>query len=101
MPSPDEHVRYQGFIARLTAQPAPDGAFVVAYTEDVTSDPDRAMAESATIALLNHPGLSDSLLDSIQSATPSDWRTAAEHLTERRLGSSGQFGFTSTSSLAA
>lgn len=81
----DEHDRYQQFLARLSAEPAPTAAFVAAYMKDATSDPDRAMAESATIALLNHPALPGSLLDSIRAAMPTDWTAAAAHLDERRM----------------
>jgi hypothetical protein len=53
--------------------------------EEVISDQDRVMAESATIALLDHPSLTESLLDSIERAMPDDWSAAARRLEERRL----------------
>ena len=77
--------RYQAFIARLAAEDAPNVGFVAAYMEDVTADPDRVMAESAMVALLNHPALSEALLDDIQSAMPISWSAAAAHLDERRI----------------
>jgi hypothetical protein len=72
-------------MARLAAEAELTDAFVAAFLEDATSDPDRVMAESATIALLDHPALSESLLDPIQRALPTEWGAALTRLRERRL----------------
>jgi hypothetical protein len=53
--------------------------------EEVTADQDRVMAESATIALLDHPRLTESLLDGVERAMSGNWSAAARRLDERRL----------------
>jgi hypothetical protein len=85
VPPTDEHVRYAGFIARLAAASQPNEAFVVEFMKDVTSDPDPAMGQSAAIALIDHPGLPNSLLDRIKETMPSEWGAAATRLAERQL----------------
>jgi hypothetical protein len=83
--APEEHIRYARFIARLAAEPQPDEAFVAAFMSDVTSDPDKMMAQAASIALIDHPGVTDSLLQTIEECVPSTWKAASARLSERRL----------------
>jgi hypothetical protein len=83
--TPDEHIRYEGFVARLAGEPQPDDAFVAAFMSDVTSDPDPVMAQAASVALIDHPGVTDSLLTNIEEWVPSTWKAASARLNERRL----------------
>jgi hypothetical protein len=85
VPTADEHDRYQRLTDRLAAEDEPSDAFVAAFMEDVGADPDPVMAESATIALLDHPALAQPRLDRIASVMPQGWMAAAARLEERRL----------------
>jgi hypothetical protein len=85
VPIADEHDRYRRFIDRLSAEDEPSDAFVAAFMEDVRADPDPVMAQSATIALLDHPALVQARLDRVRSAMPRGWTAAAARLEERRL----------------
>jgi hypothetical protein len=83
--TPDEHIRYKAFVARLAAQPQPDDAFVSAFMSEVTSDPDPVMGQAASVALIDHSGVTDSLLKNIEEWVPSGWKAASTRLSERRL----------------
>jgi hypothetical protein len=48
-------------------------------------DPDSTMGESALIALIEHHGVDDTVLDTLDAVVPSTWESAREHLRERRV----------------
>lgn len=63
----------------------PGPEFVGNFMRRALEDPDPVMAESAVIQLLAHPAVAESTLDHVEERLPASWKTARQHLRERRV----------------
>jgi ATP:corrinoid adenosyltransferase len=81
----DEHTRYAGLKALLSETEVVTLDLARSFATRAIGDADRAMGESALIALIGHRAVDDSVLDTLERMVPSDWEAAWEHLRERRV----------------